>query len=91
MRKLGDAVERGEAPMDSLDALAGQVDRFTVDRAFVNAKIERLSRKVAALSADEQARLKAPSQAALAASLAGRFEEANRQLNVVAAALEPSR
>lgn len=85
---LAKAIARGEAPLDELDALARQVSRLAIDRGFINAKIERLSQKVARLPLQEQARLKAPSQAALTASLAGRFEQANRHLNVVAGAVE---
>lgn len=86
--QLAEAIARGEAPMDALRAHLGSVQALRIDRAFVNAKIERLSRKVAALPAARQEALRGPSQAALAASLAGRLDEANRHLNLVAAAVE---
>ncbi|MBI5549128.1 MAG: protein kinase [Deltaproteobacteria bacterium] len=87
-RALSEAVGRGEAPLEALQSLSSEVDRVVVDKAFVNAKIDRLSRKVAALPSDQQRQLRGASQAALAASLAGRFEEANRHLNAIAASVE---
>ena len=87
--ELAAALARGEPRSADLTNLAEAVEKLAVDRAFINSKIDRLSRKLAQLPAADQQRLKGESQEALSASVAGRYDEANRHLNAIAAIVEP--
>jgi hypothetical protein len=87
--ELAASLNRGEPRTGDLESLADQVQKLTVDRAFINAKIARLGAKVAALPAADQQRLKDESQQALSLSTTGRYAEANRHLNAIASIVEP--
>ncbi|HEY3356456.1 MAG TPA: hypothetical protein VGQ83_24610, partial [Polyangia bacterium] len=90
-RELAARVARGELPpAAALDARAAQAQAVAVDRGFVGAKLERLGRRMAgrALPADVQERLRRLSQEALSSSLTGRYDQANRELNEIAAIVE---
>jgi serine/threonine-protein kinase len=86
-RTLAAAGSRGEASLGDLDRLLADVRAFPVDRTFVAAKLERLNRAIAGRDAapEVRERLQRHAQQALSHSVMGRYDEANRELNEIAA------
>jgi hypothetical protein len=89
-RALTAQLARGEEAAAAIEALAAAAAALAVDRAFIAAKLERLSRRMAgqSLPPEEQQRLRRLSQEALSHSLTGRYDQANGELNAIAAIVE---
>ncbi|MBI5478217.1 MAG: hypothetical protein HY906_05135 [Deltaproteobacteria bacterium] len=89
-RALQERLARGEAPVAEIDALVAQAQAFTIDRAFITAKLERLNAAMAQrdLAPEAQQRVRRHGQEALSHTLTGRYDQANRELNAIARLLE---
>jgi eukaryotic-like serine/threonine-protein kinase len=89
-RALATRLARGEAPSAEIDALVAHAQAFTLDRAFITTKLERLNHAMAArdLLPEVQQRVRRHSQEALSHTLTGRYDQANRELNAIARLLE---
>ena len=61
---------------------------FPIDRAFIDAKLARLARRIAASGRESDPAIQSLSKRVLDLSVGGRFDEANRVLNEVHAALK---
>ena len=90
-QQLAAAIARGETPITKLDALVTAVAEITIDRHFVDAKLQRLNLKLESIELGEAARRKLQSHAqrALSHSVNGRYDLANRELNEIASVVEP--
>jgi hypothetical protein len=60
---------------------------FPVDRAFIDAKLARLARRIGATGREGDPSIQALSKRVLDLSVGGRYDEANRVLNELHAAL----
>lgn len=73
-----------------LDALAEEIQEFVIDRSFLDSKLSRLDRQLLQLELDPGKKQHARSriQEALSFAVAGRYDQANHELNKVIQLLE---
>ena len=78
-------------PMDPALRLRAHVESFRVDRPFIEGKLKRLQSQLDRASLSDRARQEflRRSQAALSQAVTGNYTQANRELNAIAAMLEP--
>jgi hypothetical protein len=84
------ALTQPGASAAEVQTLLGRARAIVVNRAFVHAKLTRLNRKMAAARVDArlQQQLQQRAQQALSHAVTGRYTEANRDLNAIAAVIE---
>lgn len=88
--QLAAAIGRGKQVRTEIERLEARIKRFVIDRAFVDAKLQRLNRKIAKLRLSEglKRRLQQHGQKALSYAVTGRYERANRELNEIVKIIE---
>jgi hypothetical protein len=84
-RALAAARARGEEVEEPARLLLERCRRLSVDRAFVEAKLKRIDRRIAAshLEAALAERIRGRTRVALSHAVTGRYTEANRELNAI--------